>query len=355
MAAAQRRAYAILSFMTDALMDTPRRDRPRKKSRKGLIAILIALLLFIGAIVFIAWSLFGRLGDIETIDNAFPEESLRPAAVEPPDGEDAPLNILLLGSDTRADTSTSLLSDIGSRADTIMVAHIPSDRESVQIMSIMRDSWVEIPGHGNAKVNAAMAYGGVPLMVQTVEGLIDQRIDHVAVADFNGFKNITDALGGVTVNNPRAFTASSPVNIPFEAGQITLNGDEALAFVRERKSFSDGDYTRVANQQLFLQSMAGQVLSRETMTNPSRLSDLIGATTPYVALDNELGLTKMIQLGSSMSSTRASDISSFTMPTNGTGREGGGQSVVYVDWDELENVRTRFAEDDLVGYEPAAY
>lgn len=340
--------------MTDTVMEPRRHSRPRKKSKKGLITLLIAALIFLGGIAFILWSMFGKVTEIETIDEAFPEESLRPEVVAPPENEDPPMNILLLGSDSRADTSSSLLSDLGSRADTIMVAHIPSDRDSVQIMSIMRDSWVEIPGHGNAKVNAAMAYGGVPLMVQTVEGLVDQRMDHVGVVDFNGFQNITDALGGVTVNNPREFTASPPINEHFAAGEITLQGDDALAFVRERKSLSDGDYSRVANQQLFMQAMAGQVLSRDTLTNPGKLSDLIGATTPYLALDSELGLTKMIQLGSSMSSVRSGDITSFTLPTTGTGREGD-QSVVHVDRDELENVRERFANDELADYEPAPY
>src|SRR5699024_12520784 len=121
----------------------------------------------------------------------FPEEALRPEISTPAEGQDDPaVNILLLGSDSRADTSKPILDDLGNRADSIMVAHIPSDRSGVQIMSIMRDSWVDIPGHGQSKINAAMAYGGVPLMVQTVEGLIDQRIDHIAVIDFNGFKNL---------------------------------------------------------------------------------------------------------------------------------------------------------------------
>src|SRR5699024_10515830 len=164
-----------------------------------------------------------KLQDFETIEQAFPEETLRPEVTKPVEGQDDPaVNILLLGSDSRANTSTPVLDDLGNRADTIMVAHIPSDRSGVQIMSIMRDSWLEIPGHGEAKINAAMAYGGVPLMVQTVEGLIDQRIDHVAVIDFNGFQNMTDSLGGVEVNNPRAFSYDG---VQFAQGPITLNGE----------------------------------------------------------------------------------------------------------------------------------
>src|SRR5699024_3687054 len=205
------------------------------KKKKVILRVLgsfLVVLLNAGALV---WAGLSKLRDFETIDSAFPEESLRPEVSEPAEGEEDPaVNILLLGSDSRADTSTPILDDLGSRSDTIMVAHIPSDRSGVQIMSIMRDSWVEIPGHGHAKINAAMAYGGVPLIVQTVEGLIDQRIDHIAVADFNGFKNLTEAVGGVEVNNPRDFTVG---DTHFAQGNITLDGDEALQFVRERYAF----------------------------------------------------------------------------------------------------------------------
>lgn len=322
---------------------------PAKKKKKTLFWVLgafLVVLLIAGALV---WAALAKLGNFETIESAFPDESLRPVASEPAEGEDdASMNILLLGSDSRADTSTPVLDDIGNRADTIMVAHIPSDRSGVHMMSIMRDSWLEIPGHGHAKVNAAMAYGGVPLMVQTVEGLLDQRIDHVAVVDFNGFENMTDALGGVEINNPRAFSVSGT---QFAQGPINLNGEEALKFVRSR-DFPDGDYTRVENQQLFMRSMAGEILSRDTLTSPGKLNDLVDATTPYVALDGDFGTGTMVGLGTSMSSVRANDITSFTLPTAGLGTEGGGQSVVYVDWDELEEVQERFKNDDLADYQP---
>src|SRR5690606_401872 len=106
-------------------------------------------------------------------------------------------------------------------------------------MSIMRDNWVNIQGHGEAKINAAVAYGGIPLAVNTVENFIDARIDHVALIDFESFKGLTDAVGGVTVNNTIAFDSiNGGHGFSFAQGEITLNGDEALAFVRERYAFS---------------------------------------------------------------------------------------------------------------------
>ncbi|KAB1641677.1 LCP family protein [Gulosibacter chungangensis] len=312
-----------------------------------LISIASVLVLLLVAVGLVWWNIQTKLNEIEQIENAFPDDSKRPA---PFDGEDAPLNILLLGSDSRADSSESLLTDLGSRADTIIVAHISGDRESIQLMSIMRDSWVEIPGHGEMKINAALSLGGVPLMVETVESLIDQRIDHVAMIDFNGFKGVTDALGGVTVHNQYAFSSGGH---DFPVGPITLSGDQALVFVRERYSFEDGDYQRVANQQLFLKAAMSQLISRDTLTNPGKLNELLGAVTPYVATDSSLNGQAMFNLGTSMTSVRTRDVNNFTLPTDGTGMIGD-ESVVYVNWDELETLREKFATDDLTNYHPPA-
>ncbi|MDJ1370031.1 LCP family protein [Gulosibacter molinativorax] len=323
---------------------TATKGRGKKIALISLASVLVLLLVAVGLLW---WHVQSKLNEIETIENAFPDENLRPDAF---DGDEAPLNILLLGSDSREDSSDSLLTDLGSRADTIMVAHISGDRESIQLMSIMRDSYVEIPGHGEMKINAALSLGGVPLMVQTVEGLIDQRIDHVAMIDFNGFKGVTDALGGVTVHNQYEFSSAG---YDFPIGPITLDGEQALVFVRERYSFTDGDYQRVANQQLYLKAVMSELISRDTLTNPGKLNDLLSSVTPYVATDSSLDGTAMFNLATSMTSIRTRDVNSFTLPTTGTGMEGD-QSVVYVDWDELETVREKFATDDLAGYHPAA-
>ena len=144
----------------------------------GIVGVIVLALL--AAIGWYFLRVNPSLQQVETIETAFPEESLRPTEAAT-DGA-APINVLLLGSDSRA-ADGSLLTGLGDRADTILVAHIPPDRETMQLMSIMRDSWVEIPGHGMSKINAALSLGGVPLMVQTVEGVIDQRIDHIAIID----------------------------------------------------------------------------------------------------------------------------------------------------------------------------
>lgn len=320
-------------------------SRRGKKIVFGVLGSVLVLLLV--AVGLVWWNIQSKIDQIETIENAFPDESVRPDVST---AENPGVNILLLGSDSRADTSESMMSDLGNRSDTIIVAHIAGDRKSVQLMSIMRDSWVDIPGHGEMKVNAALSLGGVPLLVQTVETLIDQRIDHVAMIDFNGFKGVTDALGGVTVHNQHAFSSAG---FDFPVGPITLSGEQALVFVRERYSFEDGDYQRVQNQQLYLTAMMSQVLTRGTLTNPGMLNDLLGSITPYVATDSSLDGPTMLSLAQSMTSIRIRDVHSFTMPTDGTGMVGD-QSVVYVNWDELEVLQEKFAEDELAHYNPPA-
>lgn len=144
--------------------------------------------------------------------DAFPKSSVRPGPVSPKLAEAQ--NILLLGSDTRGEVGADLDSIRGQRSDTIMVVHVPADSSGIQVMSIMRDNWVTIPGYGEHKINAALAFGGVPLTVQTVESLIGVRIDHVAIVDFSGFTMLTNALGGVTVDNAVPFTRIAPPTRP---------------------------------------------------------------------------------------------------------------------------------------------
>ncbi len=320
------------------------RARRRKGLRISLISISSLLVLAVAGVAGYAFSLSSTFDSRETLEDVFPEEVHRP-----PEPETAAQNILLLGSDTRQSIGGSLAESRGL-TDVIMVAHIPADRSGIQVMSIMRDSWVEIPGHGEAKINSALSKGGMPLVVQTVESLIQSRIDHVAIVDFNGFKHITNALGGVDIDVPVAYRARPYNNAYVEAGTHHMNGDEALAFVRERYSYRDGDYQRARNQQIFIKSVLAETLTVETLSNPVTISNLVGAIAPHLATDEGLDSGYVASLGFELRNVRVDDVDFFTMPTAGIGTERG-QSIVLVDWTELEEVRAAFKNDTLGEYE----
>lgn len=331
----------------------PRHRRKPRRHRGPLVALSLVstLLLTAGGTAGVyAWSLANSFDEgTKTIENVFPDETSRPAPVE---GDAAQAqNILLLGSDARGDMGGDLEAIEGQRADSIMVAHIPANRDGVQVVSIMRDSWVPIPGHGEAKINAALSVGGVSLMVQTVEQFIDVRIDHVAIVDFEGFEGLTDSLGGVTIDNPIAFESYNIAGKYFPAGPQTMNGEAALAFVRERYAFADGDYQRVRNQQLFIKAVLGKTLSAETLTNPVTVSSLVGAVAPYLAVDAELDSQYLIDLALGFTSLRSDDIAFFSAPTSGTGTAAG-QSIVVVDQVKLQELRDAFRTDALATYVP---
>ncbi|ASN39626.1 MAG: LCP family protein [Paeniglutamicibacter terrestris] len=327
-------------------------ETPKKKKRTGLMVLLGAVSLVLIALLVAGGYLFSLARSFdngtEKLPNAFPEESLRPVKAEA--SKDA-VNILLLGNDTRAtDQGEENFASLpnGGRSDTMMLVHIPSNREGVYVTSIMRDTWLDIPGHGSAKINAAFAYGGVALAVQTLEGLLDTRIDHVASIDFEGFKGLTDALGGVEINNPIAFKQNLKDGFVFPKGVQTLKGEEALAFVRERYAFKDGDYQRVRNQQLYVKAVMSTLMSKETLTDPAKISETVKQFAPYVAVDETLDAVKVAKLGTTMANVRSSDMHFFTLPNKGTGRSADGQSIVVPDMDVIGSFADAL-QDDKVG------
>lgn len=319
----------------------------RRRLRIALIvagSVLALLGIALGAAYLMVQSWFN---EVETVDIA-PDPTLkRPEKVEVVEGEKAPINILLLGSDSREESSTTE-GFTGFRSDVMMVAQISPDRQHVTFMSIMRDNWVPIQGVGEAKINAAFSYGGMPLAVNTVENFIGAQIDHVMVVDFQSFKGLTNSLGGVTVNNTVDFYGGSTY---FPAGEVHLsNGDDALSYVRERYEFADGDYQRVRNQQAFMKGLAQAILSKETLTSPEKLLGTAGAIKPYLIVDENFTLNRAVELGLEMQEMRSDGIQFFTSPTLGTGASGDGQSIVIPNEEELANVRAAFQNGTLFEY-----
>jgi anionic cell wall polymer biosynthesis LytR-Cps2A-Psr (LCP) family protein len=182
-----------------------------------------------------------------------------------------------------------------------------------------------------------------------VESLFGQRVDHVAMVDFEGFKGLTDALGGVEVNVGIPFTSTHGGHT-FTSGANTMNGEQALGFVRERYSFADGDYQRVRNQQSFMKAVIAKTINAQTFSNPATVSNVVSAVSPFVSVDKGLDASSLAGLGLELNGVRQENIAMFTLPTQGTGTSTDGQSIVITDPDAITNISVALAEDKLGGY-----
>ena len=281
-----------------------------------------------------------------------PSKPVKPAPkpVKPPPPPTLPMNILLVGSDHRKGDAPTPNGLPNQRSDVMILVHLAADGRHAYGISLMRDLWVPIPGYGEAKINASLEQGGMPLAVKTVESLFGQKIQHSVMIDFEGFRGITEALGGVEVNNPVEFTASFDTHQHFPAGVIKLEGQRALEFVRERYSFADGDFQRVANQQLFLRSTLAKLLSARTLANPVTLYKLVSTASKYITVDKGLNAATLASLAYSLRNVRVQDAVSFTLPTAGFGTSTDGQSIILPDYGAVAQVGAALGKDRLGQY-----
>jgi LCP family protein required for cell wall assembly len=276
---------------------------------------------------------------------------------------------LLAGSDTRAISdgaayqSTSSAKVDGQRADTVILVHIPSGSAKATLVSFPRDSYVTIPSytdtHGvttpahRAKLNEAFSLGGADLLIHTVEELTGLPVDHYLQVNFDGFRKIVNAVGGVTlcVGTTRDDTDSGD---HLTAGtHRNVSGNTALAFVRDRKGLAAGDLARIQDQQYFVSQVLKKVLSAGTLANPGRLSSLLSATTESLTTDKGFGLSQISTLATRLKSLDASHVTFLTLPVaDSNGHRiihGTRQSVVL-----LDETKTQATFDVLAGKTPAA-
>ena len=314
-----------------------RRRHPVRTIAMVLLSLVLVAALAAGGFL---WHLAAAFDDgTRTLPDALPA-----ATPEKPAAAGKSQNILLMGSDSRDPGSGD------ARSDTMMLVHIPGDRSGVYVMSIMRDAWVDIPGHGEQKINAAMALGGVSLTVETVQNLFGVPVDHVVVLDFEGFQGLTEALGGVTLENETAFRSEGAEGEYFAAGPITVQGGSALKYVRERYAFSDGDYQRVRNQQAFLRGVISGVLTRDTLANPVKVSRIVREISPYLSVDEGFDSRAAGSLAFSLRSLRSGDVTMFTLPDAGVGTSADGQSIVLPDYAAVAEIAEALQADNLAGY-----
>ncbi len=352
--------------LTQALRTTPR----KKWVKRSLIALLIIILALLLGVGFYIWSI-GHTWDSQTqkfdsiTDSQDGLDNLKKSLGDPPaaptftgpegkdpkslasekdqngdgildtveggktrDIVDSPgTDILLLGSDSRAGSADAAKVS-GQRADTIMLMHIPKDGSGVYLISIMRDSWVNIPGYGSAKVNAALNYGGIGLQVATIEQLLGIKIDHVAEIDFTGFKDLTNAVGGVDVQVPVAFKTGVWSYTP---GTMHMDGSTALAFVRERYSFAAGDYQRVRNQRAYLRGLYNTLKSQGALSSIGKFKTVVDSLSGYLTVDKGLDSAQVANLAAPVITNGSTAMHMMSLPNAGPGWSMDGQSIVLVD------------------------
>ncbi len=227
-----------------------------------------------------------------------------------------PLNILVAGVDIRAGLTRrqQLRLHVGraisDNSDTLMLAHVPANHSYVQVVSLPRDSWVSIPGHGMNKINAAFGIGGPRLMVRTVEANTGLTINDYIEVNFLGFVKVIDAMGGVNICLP--YAVDDPYSgLHMSAGAHHVDGITALEFARDRHSFATSDLARIGDQQQLLATMLSQAVSAGTLSDPFKLRRMLDTVTAAIQVDQGFNVTS---LASELRGLRPGDVSFTTVP-----------------------------------------
>ncbi|MBC9716684.1 LCP family protein [Streptomyces sp. TRM66268-LWL] len=292
----------------------------RRRIKVGTITLLAVVLVWSVATYFWADSKLKREVDLSKV-------------IERPSGGDG-TNYLIVGSDSREGMSAEDKKRLhtgsaeGKRTDSMMILHVGDNGNTM--ISLPRDSDVEIPtfvgsesgktfqGTGRrVKLNAAYAEDGPELLVRTVEHNTGLKIDHYAEIGFGGFAKIVDAVGGVEINVEKRMKDKKSGS-DFEPGKHTMNGEQALAFVRQRYGLDGGDLDRTKNQQKFLSALANQAATPSTVLNPFKLYPTMSAGLDTLVVDKDMGLFDVAEMFWAMKSVSGGDGKSMNMPISGS-------------------------------------
>ncbi|GAA2659075.1 LCP family protein [Streptomyces lunalinharesii] len=238
------------------------------------------------------------------------------------------MDILVMGSDSRAGKNSSYGKDEGgARSDTAMVVHVYKGHQKASVVSIPRDTLVtrpdctkdgrNVPGQQRAMFNTAFEVGGPACAVKTVESMSGIRMDHFLEVDFTGFKKLIDALGGVDITTTKAIDDKYS-HLHLQPGKHTLNGEDALGLVRTRHGVPGGDGSdlgRIQLQQTFIKALMKQVRSVGVLSNPAKLYNIADTATKAVTTDTDLNsVTALTGLAKELGGISSDGIDMVTLP-----------------------------------------
>jgi polyisoprenyl-teichoic acid--peptidoglycan teichoic acid transferase len=342
--------FVSLSFTNDDHPADPDTAAPaaQRKRRTWLAAILTAVALLIVAAlaagVIYAVSIDRAVnGNLQHNSGQLPPETptAKGEKARPAKGQGEAVNYVLMGSDSR---------DVGNaghgRSDVLMVMHLAADRKSAYMISFPRDMYVPIPGHGKNKINAAFAFGGPSLTVRTLEGMLNTRMDHVVLIDFEGFIQLTEELGGVKVYNKYASVSGGH---SFPVGNVNLRGEQALAYVRERKQLPRGDFDRAERQRVVLRAILAKGLAKETISNPWKFVNFARGVSRHVSVDDRLTERELRKTALSLR-LKSDDVHMLQAPISGLGTSPSRQSIDIVDKKRLAQLATALRNDQMDTY-----
>lgn len=271
----------------------PELVRVRKKRKKHgkakkivliVLAVLVVLCVAVGAAVALYMNSISDSMKMDSQQQSELDSVLTESTVQ------EPYYVLLLGSDARETDTTS-------RSDTMILVRIDANVGKATLVSIPRDTKVEIEGHGTQKINAAYAFGGPAGAVQAVENLSGIEISHYAEIHFDELETAIDQLGGIWVDVPVSNnqTGSSNTGVELNAGMQRLNGEQALAFARERYGYNEGDFQRAENQRILVQALADTILSLPPTELPGAVQSLASCISTNYDINELITLAQTFQ------------------------------------------------------------
>ncbi|WAL69946.1 LCP family protein [Amycolatopsis cynarae] len=352
---AQTDAEAEAEPAAEPEQPAPQTRLQEKKQRKNersilvgrIVAAVLATLVFLG--IGALWGTKTWFNSKFTEIAALDENSA--------DIQDAPAqlgdeNFLIAGSDTRVgaspDENVGNAQQVeGARSDTVMLAHVPADRQRVVVISFPRDLEISrpscnrfdnvkneytddvVPAETKVKLNTAYAVGGPRCLTKWVQQLTGMRINHFIGVDFNGFKEMVDAVQGVTVHLDAPIKDTVLGMVISQTGDVTISGDQALSFVRARHVVGDptSDYGRIKRQQQFIGALMKKAMSHGVLTSPSQLSAFVTAFAKATFGDN-IGVDQMLTLAQSMKGLDPAKVAFMTVPTTGEANSRGNEVLL---------------------------